>query len=372
MRASPPVPLCAALCLAAALLAPACDGEGGSPSVAASADADPSDTNGSEVDSVDAPDASEPTPDTVSPVADVAGPDVVEPSPDVEPPPKDGPILPLTMDAFTVQPGSERQVCRTINLPVDEPIDVVAFHATMEGVSHHFNLYKVIDDKAFEPVSEYESSVHDCSPADEQLSGDAAYMFGSATPTRTMTTPPGVAFHLEPGQRLILEQHVINYTLEPIEGGVLLELEGASPDDVVEHHADIIWFATWAFALLPGLEASKTDSCKVPYDVEVFGLMSHFHELGTLFTVEHVPAGGEAVHVYEDDDWAHPEYREYQPPLSLAAGDALRWTCNWFNYKDKFVGPGPLSTDEMCILFAAAYPKNTLSGDPIQCNKYSF
>lgn len=281
----------------------------------------------------------------------------------------EGPRLSFTIEPFTVQSGQERQVCKSVNIPAGAALDVVRFESNMRGISHHFNLYKVIDGTALNPASAGEAVVHDCEPAAEQLRGDAAYIFGSATPERVMQTPPGVAFHLLPGQRLILEYHAINYTTEPIEASLTIDLVGAPPEMAIEHHAEIIWFANWGFALPPGQETSDTASCSVPYDVEIFGLMSHFHELGEHFTIEAV-RDGEAELVYEDDDWAHPKYEGFSPPLSLAEGDRLRWTCTWNNDREplKMVFPNKGSQDEMCMVFAAAYPKATLSAEPIQCN----
>ncbi len=278
------------------------------------------------------------------------------------------PTLRYAIEPITVQSGKERQVCKTINIPSDGSFDIVRFTSRMIGISHHFNLYKVIDDTAFNPVTTDESTVHDCSPAAEQLRGDAAYIFGSAS-DRVMETPPGVAFNLKPGQRLILEYHAINYTTETIEAALEIDLEGPLPGEVIEHHADIIWFANWGFLLPPGQETSDTTSCAVPYDVEIFGLMSHFHELGTHFEIEAIK-GGEAASIYEDDDWAHPKYQSFAPTLSLAAGDKIRWTCTWNNTRETLVLPNKGSKDEMCMVFAAAYPKVGLSGDPIQCNNF--
>lgn len=275
----------------------------------------------------------------------------------------------FAIEPITVPSGTERQVCRTINIPAGEPLDIVRFESRMRGISHHFNLYKVIDGSAFDPVSAEESATHDCAPAAEQLRGDAAYIYGSATPDRVMQTPPGVAFHLAPGQRLILEYHAINYTLDPIEAWVEIDLISAAPGTEILHHAEIMWFANWGFALPPHKETSDTTRCSVPYAVEVFGLMSHFHELGTNFVVEAIQAGETSV-VYEDDDWAHPKYQPFDPPLSLAAGDALRWTCTWNNTRDSWTMPNKGSKDEMCMVFAAAYPRDALSADPIQCNKF--
>jgi len=278
------------------------------------------------------------------------------------------PKLSYAIEPITVQPGEERQMCRTINIPTDAPFDIVRFDSTMIGLSHHFNLYKVSDGSAFNPVTPDEAAVHDCAPAAEQLRGDAAYIFGSASDW-VMETPPGVAFHLLPGQRLILEYHAINYTLDPIEASLEVNLTGPAPDAVIEHHADIIWFASWGFFLPPGKETSDTAKCAIPYDVEIFGLMGHFHELGTNFVVEALH-DGTPTEVYQDDDWQHPLYQAFAPTLSLAAGDPIRWTCTWNNTRDGLVMPDKGSQDEMCKFFAAAYPKNTLSADPIQCNVF--
>lgn len=286
---------------------------------------------------------------------------------DTSAPNKLGAVHTFAIEPITVTSGQERQVCRTVNVPAGAALDIVRFESRMRGISHHFNLYKVVDDSAMKPVTESEYAVHDCAPAAEQLRGDAAYIYGSATPDRVMETPAGVAFHLEPGQRLILEYHAINYTTEPIVANVEIDLIAAAPEVVIEHYADIMWFANWGFALPPGKETSDTAKCAVPYDVEVFGLMSHFHELGTGFTIDAI-RGGQTAQVYQDDDWKHPAYEAFTPPMLLAAGDSLQWTCTWNNTRETWTYPNKGSKDEMCMVFAAAYPKNTKSAAPIQCN----
>jgi len=325
----------------------------------------------------DAPVGSAPIADTSAtadapPSGDTATPGDAATEADTSPTPPGGrnPVgssITFTIEPFKVAPGTERQVCKVVNLPVTEPMELVRIRSKMQGLSHHFNLYKVIDDRKLEPASPAEAMVRDCAPANEQLSGDAAYIFGSATRERIFDTPEGVAFHLEPGQRLILEYHALNFTPAEVEAELEVELFHAGEGADIRHHASIMWFANWGFILPPGQETSSTRFCEVPYDVEVFGLMSHFHELGTNFIIEAVTAEG-TTQVYEDDDWAHPKYGEYWPPISLRAGEGLRWTCTWFNHRSHVVLPNRDSTDEMCITFAAVYPKSSLSGPPIQCN----
>ncbi len=277
-----------------------------------------------------------------------------------------GESITLTLEPFDVEPGTERQVCKYFNLPADVPFDAVRFHSEMAGTSHHLNVYKLLSDPSA-PVSAADAEVHDCSPGSEQLSGDAAYIFGSATPERTVDMPAGVAFHLVPQQRIILEQHVINSTSEVIQGGVSFEMSKPLSEASIEHHADVIWFANWTFLIPPNQETTATNHCIVPYDVKVFGLMSHTHALGSHFSIEQWSEGG-TEHLYDSEDWAHPLYQEHEPTLLVPAGDGFEWSCTWNNTTGSTVFPGKNSTDEMCMTFAYAYPAEGMSGEPIQCN----
>lgn len=280
-----------------------------------------------------------------------------------------GESIKLTLEPFDVQPGTERQVCKIINLPAGADVDIVRMSSTMLGTSHHFNAYKVLAGDVAAPVTQEEATVDDCSPASGQLDGSAAYIFGAATPERIVDMPEKVAFHLVDQQRIILEQHVINATQEVIQGGVELDLVMAGEEAQIEHHADIMWMANWGIFLPPNQETVLTEHCTVPYDVEVFGLMSHTHALGTHFSIEKW-SDGATEHVYDSTDWAHPIYQQMAPAMSVAQGHGFEWTCTYSNTTGQAVQAGPESTNEMCMMFAYAYPKNGLSAEPFQCNKF--
>lgn len=279
-----------------------------------------------------------------------------------------GDKITLGIEPFDVQPGTERQVCKIVNLPEGQDYDIVRMHSLMQGTSHHMNVYKFIDGSATTPATPEEGMVDDCTPAQEQFFGQAAYIFGAATPERTLDTPEGVAFHLLGGQRIILEQHVINATDEVAQGSVSFDLYPAAPGSTIEHHADIAWFAAWDIELPAGETTEVTEYCTFDYDVEVFGLMSHTHRLGTHFTIREW-SGGAGAQIYESTDWEHPIYQEYSPRLSLDGGEGLEWTCEYMNTTGSDVSAGQNSTDEMCMTFAVYYPRDTLSGATMQCNK---
>ncbi|MCG8416755.1 MAG: hypothetical protein MJE77_02280 [Proteobacteria bacterium] len=286
------------------------------------------------------------------------------------PPPQNptGQAITLNIEPFVVQPGKERQVCKIINLPGDGDFDVVRFESTMVGTSHHLNIYKVVDSEATEPVPDHLTMVRDCFPAAEQLAGQAALIYAAGTTIHAVNTPETVAFYLLRNQRIILEHHVINATDQDIDASAEIKFFSAGSDAQIEHHADVIWFGKWDFVLPSGAETSATGFCTVGYDVEIFALTSHFHQLGTHFSIEKRTAAGVETHHYDNYDWQHPAVTHYDPAIPVDAGDGLEWTCTWRNTKSIKVFPGPDASDEMCIAYALFYPRHSLSGAPIQCN----
>ena len=76
-------------------------------------------------------------------------------------------------------------------------------------------------------------------------------------------------------------------------------------------------------------------------------------------------------HIYDSTDWAHPLFMDFPTPFHLAAGDGLEWTCTYMNTTGGTVTAGQNSTDEMCMTFAYAYPTDSLSAPPHQCNNFT-
>lgn len=300
---------------------------------------------------------------TPSPDAAPGGEDArVSTMPDAMPMEQNGETIMLEIEPFSVAPGTERQVCKIINLPAHANFDVVHMESMMVGTSHHFNAYKVLGQSA--PVSPRDTVVHDCAPAAEQLTGNAAYIFGASRPERTVDMPPAVAFRLQAEQQIILEQHVINATRQPIMGGVTFKMTAAAPNSRIDHLADIVWMGYWAIYLPAHQRISASGNCRFPYGMTIFGLNSHTHGLGVDFRIKN----HQGVEVYDSQDWAHPLYKTFDPGFTVPGGGTMQWTCTWNNTNARAVTAGRNSTDEMCIAFAYGYPTDGLSAPPFQCN----
>jgi len=82
--------------------------------------------------------------------------------------------------------------------------------------------------------------------------------------------------------------------------------------------------------------------------------------LGSRFEV-FVVRGGVETKVYENLDWDDPLYQVYDPPLELATGDQLKFSCTWHNTTPRWVRFGTSKDDEMCILGGYIYPAADLT-----------
>jgi hypothetical protein len=148
-----------------------------------------------------------------------------------------------------------------------------------------------------------------------------------------------------------------------VQGGVTFEISKPAAGATIDHHADVIWFANWGIFLPPAQESQATTHCTVPYAVDVFGLMSHTHQLGTHFSIEKWTPGG-TEHVY-DSTTGHPLYQEHSPPL-VAEGEGLEWTCTWNNNAVDRHASRRTHDDVHDVRLRV--PARGLAGDPIQCN----
>jgi hypothetical protein len=259
----------------------------------------------------------------------------------------------------------ERQVCKVVSLPTSMPFNVVRLHAMMAGPSHHFIAYRRYD--STRPITAEEATVRDCDPGAEQVAGTAEYLFGSNLPENTVELPSGIAFRLDVGQQIVIEQHMINTTLGVVQGGVVVELHGVPPGQTIEHYATVASLGNWVFAIPPGQQTVDTARCQVPYDLEVFVLLSHAHALLTHFSIDFVTATG-TTHIYDNTDWMHPLYLWLDPRIPLRGGDSIEWTCTWWNPGFATVYPGKNFVDEMCIARAWVYSATQLEPPPFLCD----
>ena len=94
---------------------------------------------------------------------------------------------------------------------------------------------------------------------------------------------------------------------------------------------------------------TQSKTCTLANAGTIFTLNGHQHQLGTKFEAFTIKGGTEAK-IYTNTNWDNPLYEVYAPPIQMAAGKSLKFTCSWQNTSARDVKFGTTTTDEMCIL----------------------
>lgn len=145
---------------------------------------------------------------------------------------------------------------------------------------------------------------------------------------------------------LVVEAHVYRFAEgEPMADRVRLTLAGAD----VKVRAG--WSARGAPvpALRPGHLETSTDACTLATAMHVYFAWPHEHLLGHSFNAAVTGPGG-VLTLVDVPSWDFTRQPAVAINADLAAGEVLNLTCTWLNSTDRYVLPGPKTTDEMCGL----------------------
>lgn len=294
-------------------------------------------------------------------------PDVVEPI--AQPPVPPGGFQ-LELPPFPLGPGQEIEGCMWVQVPLVAPLDVSAIEIQMNEGSHHFILFRNVDDgnPATPPPT---TGVWD--PTDTACLGAGGFqenLSGSQDPYNIDVYPDGLARTIHPGDYIGLNSHYINTFNVPIEGHVYINFypyAGTEPHKTAKTlFATDANFGTSGIGVFgPGIPpftiGTTVGNWTNPESAGacIVGLTSHMHKRGTVFTEEY-PVGNQ---IYYSNDWDHPVQLPFVPPLWVPQGDVIRYTCQHDNgfsnpalVKRNAFGQasalkfGASADDEMCIM----------------------
>jgi hypothetical protein len=252
-----------------------------------------------------------------------------------------GSAVTLTLDAFTVQPGSEVYYCQNFTNPFGGmDTEVAGFESHMSAGSHHLLLF-------------YKDNITADGPL-ETCSGleFAATPYGAQTPDASLTFPPGVAALVPGSSGLRLQAHYLNTTPNAIDAHVEVTMHLAAPGSV-KSQAGVLFVPDTNFMVAPYSQAVVSEDCAIPVDMSLLGASSHMHRHGINFVA--TIAGST---VYQTTTWSEPKPQPFDPPMAIHAGDSLHFACTFDNTSgaSALVFGESALTNEMCIFSAAFYP----------------
>jgi hypothetical protein len=250
--------------------------------------------------------------------------------------------------------GEEKTVC--INKRLDNTDDLVAsgFIADLAPGSHHLIVYRSATQT--EQLTPYA-----CSPFQGLTAGvDRPFLIVTKAHLE-YALPSGVGLPLVKGQMLKIEAHYINASSAPIQGSAHVQIKGTPAATAGTYQkADV---GVWG-TLNINVPAHATFETPVSFQaggagMKVFGLTTHEHHLGTRMRVwSSATAGDMSQPIADDNDWANPTFKTFDPPLAFDGTKGMSYQCDYNNTTDQAVSFGESALNEMCFVLFYYYPSH--------------
>ena len=175
-------------------------------------------------------------------------------------------------------------------------------------------------------------------------------LVGTQTPYANYHFPSGVALRLPAGSGFDLNSHSVNRTGQTQIGEVYVNLFTVERSEI-EHVAEYDNFGNFDINLPPNAVTTLNKTFAFPETRHILVMYTHAHEHMTEFSVARVGGPRDGELLYWTNDWAHPPILEFDPPLTMIAGDSIKLTATYNNRTPNWISFGPLSSDEMMFVF---------------------
>ncbi|RMG24052.1 MAG: hypothetical protein D6730_13305 [Bacteroidetes bacterium] len=263
----------------------------------------------------------------------------------------------LHLGPFEVAPHYEREFFYYQPLHNAQAAYVNRVQIRMRPGSHHFILYDFLPGANLPPQESFRDL--------RNLNGeyllstivtleDQRFVFGTQWREMDYQFPPGVALKVRANSGFDLNAHYVNRSDTARVGEVFTNLH-TIPASEVQHVAKNLFLSHEDFRLPPGKSTTVERVFRFNERRHIFLLTSHAHEHMTAFRIyiSGGPRNGELV--FFANDWEHPPLLQFDPPLTIEAGQGLKAVATYYNDTPNTLEYGLLSEDEMMIIFGAYY-----------------
>ncbi|MEO0899794.1 MAG: hypothetical protein AAFY71_25505 [Bacteroidota bacterium] len=256
---------------------------------------------------------------------------------------------------FPVAADYEREIFVRKEIGNDKVIYANRFEVKCRPGTHHMIAYGYENENS--PENPEIGLMRDQNLPDGRLNfgltmGSGAMYCGAQEPEFVLQLPPGVAMRIPANSTLDINSHYFNLTDDVLFGEVFLNIS-TIPESEVQETLVIDDIDNADALFLP-----KGESTTIQWG-EQFGrrtlirqMFSHMHKRGVQFKVFKMGIDGlKGELVYVSNDYQHPPYAFFDPPLEMKAGEYLLTEVNYYNDTDRDLQFGVTSEDEMGILF---------------------
>jgi hypothetical protein len=259
------------------------------------------------------------------------------------------------MTPFSVPAGGEVYYEQTFMNPWGKQVDIKTYSLDMSAGSHHIFAFYVAN-AANVPNANVPNGGVTFGP----------YTFSAQSPKTTSTYPQSVGAAIPATTGFKLSVHYLNTGSTTLNAAVSLTMWIAK-SGVVTNHAGAIFLnqiqmsvAAYGCTTAPG--CASTSSYTLPQDVNIMWASSHMHKFATGFTA----TTNTGVTIFSTTQWADPPAKTYSPPLHLAAGTVITWSCTDVNTTGATLMFGEhATTNVMCISSDGFYPVSDINNPVI-------
>lgn len=218
-----------------------------------------------------------------------------------------------------VGPHEERNVCEAVPVRLGPPGAALrGYHLRLSAGSHHFDLYDATGVATL-------AGVHDGLACLTDVVAPPGIVLG-LLPDLRYRLPRGVWIPWHRPGTVLVNFHAVNPTDRPVTAiaRVALRFGHPRPGDAVARFWHITADDMAAFSVAPGTTGLQTGTGRFP-PLRLLNAVGHFHNRGLALnaTLDGVPW-------YRAEDWEHPPFVQFWPPLSVA-DRAFTLTCAYDN-----------------------------------------
>jgi hypothetical protein len=261
----------------------------------------------------------------------------------------------LETTPFILDPGVEVTKCQSFANPLGADFEVRAFESHESIGTHH--MFLTTSDSVVDPP---DAPLADCTPG---VAAEDVILYGSQIPDNELAFPPGVGVLAPQHQGLKLQIHYLNASDSAVTVSAQVVMHLAEPGTITQQ-AGVVIFANERF-VIPSSPTQSTIShtCSVPANMNLIVATGHMHHHGIDLT-----ASLNGAPLYETTTWSDPPQKFFDPPLALAQGDRLDWSCTFENDTGNPISYGvSAAVNEMCNVQTRVYPVPKLPNGSFTC-----
>ncbi|HVW27029.1 MAG TPA: hypothetical protein VHC69_16805 [Polyangiaceae bacterium] len=287
-------------------------------------------------------------------------------------PPPDTQQYTFVMDSFHVDPGGEFYECQDQPNPFGVDVAIVRTESTVSLGAHHLYLFQIPSSQAaFNPPAFGQPALTPAFTPDGKKTPvfncpDGGFEFHpylhlTQRQYDVISYPDGIGRSLSSSEATRFMVHYLNTTSDPIDVGASVTVDYEKASGVSQLAAGIFVYAP-ALQVPPGM-STQTFSYPVARDMSLLQMTGHMHQRGVHYEAHVRTAAGDDRIVYTSDTWDEPPTQNFSPPLSLKAGDSVRYSCTYVNGTSTTLTYGEsAATNEMCNLFGVYFPATSSDG----------